>query len=145
MCAIMSAAVICYTGWSELIRSDIVTISVGCVLQTSISPEPSRLWVFPSPPLPACQLRIPTSDARLWRWCSEVLYSSHIVSSSLPCLNLRLRAKGNEDEALNRIKHAFDALYEGTCLNDDQKDFTGQRFIYAADFRLLLTVTGRRK
>jgi hypothetical protein len=54
-----------------------------------------------------------------------------------------LRAKGNEEEALNRIKYAFDALYEGTCLNDDQKDFTGQRFIYAADFRLLLTVTGR--
>jgi predicted acyltransferase len=66
-----------------------------------------------------------------------------IMPSFLPHPNRRLRAKGNEEEALNRIKYAFDALYEGTCLNDDQKDFTGQRFIYAADFRLLLTVTGR--
>ena len=59
-----------------------------------------------------------------------------------PLPTCRLRAKGNEEEALNRIKDAFDALYEGTCPNDDQKDFTGQRFIYAVDFRLLLTVTG---
>lgn len=54
----------------------------------------------------------------------------------------RLRQKGNEDEALKRIHEAFNALYEGTCVNDDQKDFTGQRYIYANDFRLLLTITG---
>jgi hypothetical protein len=77
--------------------------------------------------------------SRVRRCCT----SHHVIFPSLPCPNHRLRAKGNEEEALNRIKYAFDALYEGTCLNDDQKDFTGQRFIYAADFRLLLTVTGR--
>lgn len=55
---------------------------------------------------------------------------------------VRLRQRGNEEDALNRIQDAFDALYEGTCPNDDQKDFTGQRYIYANDFRLLLTEIG---
>jgi hypothetical protein len=57
-------------------------------------------------------------------------------------LMVRLRQRGNEEDALNRIQDAFDALYEGTCPNDDQKDFTGQRYIYANDFRLLLTEIG---
>ena len=54
----------------------------------------------------------------------------------------RLRQKGHEEESLKRILEAFNALYDGTCLNDDQKDFSGQRYIYANDFRLLLTTTG---
>jgi Ca2+-binding EF-hand superfamily protein len=54
----------------------------------------------------------------------------------------RLRQKSNDEEGIDRIQDAFDALYEGTCLNDDQKNFAGQRYIYAADFRLLLTITG---
>ena len=54
----------------------------------------------------------------------------------------RLRQKGHEEESLKRIVEAFNALYDGTCLNDDQKDFSGERYIYANDFRLLLTTTG---
>ena len=54
----------------------------------------------------------------------------------------RLRQKGHEEESLKRILEAFNALYDGTCLNDDQKDFSGERYIYANDFRLLLTTTG---
>jgi hypothetical protein len=40
------------------------------------------------------------------------------------------------------LSQAFDALYRGTCPQDDQKDFGGNRYILAKDLRLLVRTTG---
>jgi Ca2+-binding EF-hand superfamily protein len=52
--------------------------------------------------------------------------------------SLRQRVNDN-DEALEA---AFDDLYQGTCFDDMQKDATGNKYIWARDFRNLLTSMG---
>ena len=84
--------------------------------------------------------------------CFAYLFSFSPTRSHLPlnsmysvfsCIcTIRLRTKNTEDEFLERIQDAFDSLYEGTCMKDDQKDFTGQRYLIARELRLLLTTLG---
>ena len=76
------------------------------------------------------------------------LYDQEAVADGLDeerfkrCL-ARLRTKSStDDDQAARIRDAFDALYRGTCPNNDQKDFGGNRYIFAKDLRLLVRTTG---
>lgn len=57
---------------------------------------------------------------------------------------LRLAVVGADDHTviIARIRDAFDALYEGTCELDDQRDEYGDKYIYAKALRQHLTTLG---
>jgi len=49
-----------------------------------------------------------------------------------------------EDDIFTRIEEHFEALYEGTCEFDDQRDESGKKYILASELRRILTTLGQK-
>lgn len=57
----------------------------------------------------------------------------------------RMRIFRLAEDQLSRIQVCFDALYDGTCPMDTQRDKSGRKYILASDLRMLITNRGENK
>jgi hypothetical protein len=63
------------------------------------------------------------------------------LSEFMELLN-SLRLKSDNRDINKSIREAFDAIYEATCPQDDQRDSTGRKFLTAHDLRRVMTNEG---